>query len=159
MAPDVPAGDQLMTVVARMGGLLLSEGTVGTTLDLLTSVATHAVPGAAGAGVTLSSSGGGQQSVAASGDLVLTERQSGTGTPLPRSCAGCAARSSPGSGGVLQDDATLVLVHWTTEGQLRLDARPRRRARRLTRGQSQRRARNTANSASDPATMSASASG
>ncbi|MFS0700657.1 GAF and ANTAR domain-containing protein [Cellulomonas sp. 179-A 4D5 NHS] len=72
MAPDVPAGDQLMTVFARMGGLLLSEDTVGTTLDLLTSVATHAVPGAAGAGVTLSGPSGGRRSVAASADLVLT---------------------------------------------------------------------------------------
>ncbi|MBB2921726.1 GAF and ANTAR domain-containing protein [Cellulomonas cellasea] len=72
MAPEVPAGDQLMTVFARMGGLLLSEDTVGSTLTLLTSVATHAVPRAAGAGVTLTGAGGGRQSVAASDALVLT---------------------------------------------------------------------------------------
>ncbi|GEA88937.1 PP2C family protein-serine/threonine phosphatase [Cellulomonas cellasea] len=52
------------------------------------------------------------------------ERQSGTGTPLPevvrRLCTEILARQR----GVLQDDATLVLVHWTTEGQLRLDPRP-----------------------------------
>src|SRR3954465_12587456 len=49
----LPLADELSVVFARMSGLLLSEETVGTAVGLVTALATDAIPGAVGAGVTL----------------------------------------------------------------------------------------------------------
>ncbi len=52
-----PIPDELAVVYARMSGLLLSEHTVATVLELITSLAKDTLPGSAGAGgVTLFSS-------------------------------------------------------------------------------------------------------
>ena len=53
MADGLPLADELSAVFARMSGLLLSEETVSTAVELITALATDAIPGAAGAGVTL----------------------------------------------------------------------------------------------------------
>lgn len=48
-----PVPDELAIVYARMSGLLLSEQTVTTVLELITSLAQDTLPGSVGAGVTL----------------------------------------------------------------------------------------------------------
>lgn len=53
MAIDVPVGEELTFVFARMAGVLLSEETVASALSLITSLAGDTLPGACGAGVTL----------------------------------------------------------------------------------------------------------
>ncbi|MCX2946938.1 GAF and ANTAR domain-containing protein [Lentzea sp. NEAU-D7] len=53
MNHDLPLADELAAVTARMSGLLLSRETVGTALQLVTSLAGEALPGTAGAGVSL----------------------------------------------------------------------------------------------------------
>jgi GAF domain-containing protein len=53
MVQELPLADELSAVFARMSGLLLSQETVTTALGLVTALATDAIPGAAGAGVTL----------------------------------------------------------------------------------------------------------
>jgi GAF domain-containing protein len=51
--PDIPLADELAGVFARMSGLLLSEDTVATSLDLLGALAHETVAGSCGAGVSL----------------------------------------------------------------------------------------------------------
>ena len=51
--PDIPLADELAGVFARMSGLLLSEDTVATSLDLLGALARETVAGSCGAGVSL----------------------------------------------------------------------------------------------------------
>jgi len=50
---ELPLADELSLVSARMSGLLLSQETVGTALDMVTSLAKDTIPGSLGAGVTL----------------------------------------------------------------------------------------------------------
>ena len=50
--PDIPLADELAGVFARMSGLLLSEDTVATSLDLLGALAHETVAGSCGAGVS-----------------------------------------------------------------------------------------------------------
>jgi GAF domain-containing protein len=59
----------LAVLLAQMGAVLLSTETVGTTLDLVTALATRAIPEAAGSGVTLVDDRG-KRSMAASDPLV-----------------------------------------------------------------------------------------
>src|ERR1700709_297097 len=44
---------EFSALLAQMGAVVLSTETVGTTVELVTALATEAIPGAAGAGVTL----------------------------------------------------------------------------------------------------------
>jgi len=53
MTEGLPLTDELATVFARMSGLLLSQESVSTALDLVVSLAKDTVPGAAGCGVSL----------------------------------------------------------------------------------------------------------
>jgi GAF domain-containing protein len=57
MRPDIPLADELAGVFARMSGLLLSEETAATALDLLGALAHETVPGSSGAGVSLIENG------------------------------------------------------------------------------------------------------
>ena len=50
---DLPLGDELSAVSARVSGLLLSEDTVDTALGLVSSMAHDTVPGAVGAGISI----------------------------------------------------------------------------------------------------------
>lgn len=58
MTEGLPLADELAYVFARAGNLMLAEQTVETALSLLTSIATRAVPGAIGAGLTLTDADG-----------------------------------------------------------------------------------------------------
>ena len=60
---------QLASLLAQMGAVLLSTETIGTTVELVTSLAVETIPGTTGAGVTLVDSRG-MRSVAASNALV-----------------------------------------------------------------------------------------
>ena len=60
MVEGLPLAEELSAVYARMSGLLLSEETVGTAVRLVTALATEAIPGAVGAGVTLVDERGGK---------------------------------------------------------------------------------------------------
>ncbi|GGM88210.1 transcriptional regulator [Lentzea pudingi] len=71
MDHDLPLADELAAVSARMSGLLLSRETVHTALSLVTSLAGEALPGAAGAGVTLLDEHGRRVTAAATDPLVL----------------------------------------------------------------------------------------
>lgn len=66
----LPLADELTAVFARMSGLLLSRETVGSVLDLLTSLAVETVPGAAGAGLTLIDAAGRRTTSSATDPLV-----------------------------------------------------------------------------------------
>lgn len=57
ISPDIPLADELAGVFARMSGLLLSEDTVATSLDLLGALAHETVAGSCGAGVSLIENG------------------------------------------------------------------------------------------------------
>jgi len=70
MADGLPLADELSAVFARMSGLLLSEETVNTAVGLVTALATDAIPGAVGAGVTLVDERGGKTTSGASGPVV-----------------------------------------------------------------------------------------
>lgn len=70
MAIDVPAGEELVFVFARMSGVLLSEETVTSALGLITSLAGDTVRGACGAGVTLGSADGRPRTVAGTDPVV-----------------------------------------------------------------------------------------
>jgi GAF domain-containing protein len=65
-----PDRTDLGVLLAQMGAVLLSTETIGTTLELVTALAVEAIPGAAGAGVTLVDDLG-KRSIAASNALVL----------------------------------------------------------------------------------------
>ena len=69
--PDIPLADELAGVFARMSGLLLSEDTVATSLDLLGALAHETVPGSCGAGVSLVE--GGRRTSAGSTDERVRE--------------------------------------------------------------------------------------
>jgi GAF domain-containing protein len=70
MADELSPADELAAVFARMSGLLLSEETVRSALELVTSLAVETIPGAAGAGVTLLDPEGRPTTAAASDPLV-----------------------------------------------------------------------------------------
>jgi GAF domain-containing protein len=67
---SLPDRTELGVLLAQMGAVLLSTETVGTTVELVTALAAEAIPGAAGAGVTLVDDRG-KRSMAASDTLVL----------------------------------------------------------------------------------------
>jgi GAF domain-containing protein len=70
MSDMFPLAEELTRVYARMSGFLLSEETVQTALDLVTSLALDTIVGAVGAGVTLLDSEGRKESAGATSDLV-----------------------------------------------------------------------------------------
>ncbi|MDX8050815.1 GAF and ANTAR domain-containing protein [Lentzea sp. BCCO 10_0798] len=70
MNHDLPLADELAAVSARMSGLLLSRETVGTALQLVTSLAGEALPGSAGSGVSLLDEHGRRTTAAATGPVV-----------------------------------------------------------------------------------------
>jgi len=70
MYQDLPLADELAAVYARMSGVLLSEETVSTALQLVTTLALETVPGSVGSGVTLIDEHGRRTSAASTDDLV-----------------------------------------------------------------------------------------
>jgi GAF domain-containing protein len=70
MDHDLPLADELAAVSARMSGLLLSRETVHSALSLVTSLAGEALPGTAGAGVTLLDEHGRRMTAAATDPVV-----------------------------------------------------------------------------------------
>ncbi|GHH40613.1 GAF and ANTAR domain-containing protein [Lentzea cavernae] len=70
MDHDLPLADELAAVSARMSGLLLSRETVHTALTLVTSLMREALPGTAGAGVTLMDENGRKLTAAATDPVV-----------------------------------------------------------------------------------------
>lgn len=70
MNHDLPLADELAAVSARMSGLLLSRETVATALHLVTSLVGEALPGTAGAGVSLLDEHGRRTTAAATDPLV-----------------------------------------------------------------------------------------
>ena len=71
MTDMMPLAEELTRVYARMSGFLLSEETVQTAVDLVTSLAVDTIDGAVGAGVTLLDDEGRKESAGATSDLVL----------------------------------------------------------------------------------------
>ncbi|WP_016694744.1 GAF and ANTAR domain-containing protein [Rhodococcus rhodochrous] len=65
-----PTPDAWAAVFARMAGVLLSEQTVTTVLELITSLAKDTLPGTVGAGITLVEETGGRSTSAATGPMV-----------------------------------------------------------------------------------------
>lgn len=70
MGPDMPLAEELAAVFVRMSGLLLTQETASTALELVTSLAVEALPGAIGAGVTLLDEQGATTTAAASDPVV-----------------------------------------------------------------------------------------
>src|SRR4051794_10576951 len=70
MVEGLPLAEELSVVFARMSGLLLAEETVSTAIELVTALATDAIPGAVGAGVTLVDQWGGKTTSGASDPVV-----------------------------------------------------------------------------------------
>lgn len=70
MAVNLPLADELAAIFARAYELLLTEETVSQALELITAAAEMAVPGAAGAGVTLIDADGRKRTANASNPLV-----------------------------------------------------------------------------------------
>jgi GAF domain-containing protein len=70
MVQGLPLADELAAVFARMSGLLMSEETTSTAVKLVTALATEAIPGAVGAGVTLVDDRGGKTTSGASDPVV-----------------------------------------------------------------------------------------
>ncbi|MFE2123539.1 GAF domain-containing protein [Rhodococcus aetherivorans] len=68
--PQDPAPEAWAAAFARMSGVLLSEQTVTTVLELITSLATDTLPGSVGAGVTLLGEDGSRRTSAATGPVV-----------------------------------------------------------------------------------------
>ncbi|MFI9816811.1 GAF and ANTAR domain-containing protein [Saccharothrix variisporea] len=68
--PSTGIEDHLAAVFARMSGLLLSSATVDAALELITSLAVEAVPGTAGAGISLLDAEGERLTAAATDDVV-----------------------------------------------------------------------------------------
>jgi len=66
----MPLAEELSRVYARMSGLLLSEETVQTALELVTSLALETIGGAVGAGVTLIDADRRRESAGATSELV-----------------------------------------------------------------------------------------
>lgn len=67
--------DELSTIFARMHGLLLSEETVASAVQLVADLVADTIDGAVGAGVTLVDDAGQQTTAGASADLVLRADQ------------------------------------------------------------------------------------
>lgn len=70
MDAKLPLADELAAVSLRMSGLLLSRETVGSVLDLITSLARDTVAGSTGSGTTLIDPDGSRTSAAATDPLV-----------------------------------------------------------------------------------------
>lgn len=70
MDQALPLADELAAVYARMSGVLLSEETVSTALQLVTALALETVPGSVGSGVTLIDDRGRPTSAASTDALV-----------------------------------------------------------------------------------------
>jgi GAF domain-containing protein len=70
--PPLSVGDELAAVHARLAGILLSEQTVDTALELITSLARDTLPGSIGAGVTLMRADGRPTTSAATDSVVDT---------------------------------------------------------------------------------------
>ena len=70
MEQDLPLADELAAVYARMSGVLLSEETVSTALQLVTALALETVPGSVGSGVTLIDERGRRTSAASTDPVV-----------------------------------------------------------------------------------------
>ena len=70
MTEMLPLAEELSQVYARMSGLLLSQATVQTAIDLVTSLALDTIEGASGAGVTLVDADGHKESAGATSELV-----------------------------------------------------------------------------------------
>ncbi|MFD4368511.1 GAF domain-containing protein [Rhodococcus sp. NPDC058521] len=70
MSTPKDVSDELATVYARMSGLLLSEETVATALELITSLAKDTVHGTVGSGVTLTDTQGNRVTSAATDPIV-----------------------------------------------------------------------------------------
>lgn len=67
---ELPLGEELTVVFARMSGVLLSEETVASSLELVTSLTLETLPNTAGAGITLVDDGGKRTSAAATDSQV-----------------------------------------------------------------------------------------
>ncbi|HUR75022.1 MAG TPA: GAF and ANTAR domain-containing protein [Sporichthya sp.] len=72
MASDLGTAEELAAVFARMSGVLLSEETVHSCLDIVAALAAETVPGSAGAGVTLPR-GAGEMATSGATDPVVAE--------------------------------------------------------------------------------------
>lgn len=72
MSDLMPLAEELGRLYARMSGLLLSEETVQTALNLVTTLAVETIPGSTGAGVTLIDSNGRKTSAGATSELVTS---------------------------------------------------------------------------------------
>jgi GAF domain-containing protein len=70
MNDQLPLAEELTRVYAQIAGFLLSEETVQTALELVTSLALDTIPGAVGAGVTLLDETGHKESAASTSDVV-----------------------------------------------------------------------------------------
>jgi hypothetical protein len=70
MAVKLPLADELAAIFARASELLLTDETVSKALELITAAAGMAVPGAAGAGVTLIDADGRKHTANASNPVV-----------------------------------------------------------------------------------------
>jgi GAF domain-containing protein len=70
--PPQSVGDELAAVHARLAGVLLTEQTVETALQLITSLAKDTLPGSLGSGVTLMRADGSPATSAATEPLVET---------------------------------------------------------------------------------------
>ncbi|WNV87429.1 GAF and ANTAR domain-containing protein [Umezawaea sp. Da 62-37] len=70
MERELPLADELAVVFARMSGLLLSQETVATALELVVSSAAEVISGAAGVGVSLMDDTGRRITAAASDPVV-----------------------------------------------------------------------------------------
>jgi GAF domain-containing protein len=93
---NLPLADELAVVVGRISGLLLTWDTVETALESVAVSAAEAIPGSAGAGVSLLE--GGRRTTAAASDDVVREAddlQYGLGEgPCLSACADRAVRRS-----------------------------------------------------------------
>jgi GAF domain-containing protein len=70
VTPESGAAEELASVFARMSGLLLTEQTVATALDIITSLAVDTIVGSAGSGVSLLDAAGERTTSAATDPMV-----------------------------------------------------------------------------------------
>lgn len=70
MQPQDPAPEAWAAVFARMAGMVMSEQTVTTVLELITSLARDTLAGSVGAGITLVDEAGNRSTSAATGQVV-----------------------------------------------------------------------------------------
>lgn len=69
---ELPLAEELSAVFARMSGLLLSQETVATAVQLVTSLANETIPGSVGSGVTLTDQRG-RRTTAGATDAIVEE--------------------------------------------------------------------------------------